>query len=89
MHFATKAHYYDDMIFHTMPKLFNLRKDPFEKYDNDAMFHMAMYKSWVMQPAIGLLTEHLMTFQDYPPRQPAASLNINEAIEKIMKAGNR
>ena len=88
MHFATKDFYYDDMVFHTMPKLFNLRKDPFERYDGDAMFHMFMYKSWVMQPAIGLLAKHLKTFQDYPPRQPAASLNINEAIEKIMKAGN-
>ena len=41
-----------------------------------------------MQPAIGIIGEHLMTFKEFPPRQPAASLNINEAIEKIMKAGN-
>ena len=37
MHFATKptGRYYDDLVQHTMPKLFNLRKDPFEHYDGD------------------------------------------------------
>ncbi len=88
MHFATKERYFDDMVPHTMPKLFNLRKDPFERYDDITMFHQFMEKSWVMQPAIGIIKEHLMTFKEYPPRQPAASLNLNKAIEQIMKAGN-
>jgi arylsulfatase len=89
MHFATKERYFDDMESHTMPQLFNLRKDPFEHYDDITGFHTIMHKSWVMQPAIGLLTEHLQTFQDYPPRQAAASLDINQAINKIMEAGAR
>lgn len=89
MHFATKERYPDDMIFHTTPKLFNLRKDPFEKYDDIIGFHQFMHKSWVIQPAIGILIEHLKTFQEFPPRQPAASLNINEAIDKALKAGNQ
>ena len=88
MHFATKERYFDDMVPHTMPKLFNLRKDPFERYDDITMFHQFMEKSWVMQPAIGIIQEHLMTFKEFPPRQPAASLNLNKAIEQIMKSGN-
>ncbi len=89
MHFATKERYFDDMVQHTMPQLFNLRKDPYEKYDDITGFHLVMAKSWVMQPAIGLLTEHLMTFKDFPPRQASASLDINKAIEKILSAGTR
>ncbi|MBS2100908.1 arylsulfatase [Carboxylicivirga linearis] len=89
MHFATKERYFDDMVTHTMPQLFNLRKDPFEKYDDINGFHLIMQKSWVMQPAIGLLTEHLMTFKEFTPRQAAASLDINKAIDKILKAGAR
>ena len=89
MHFATKERYFDDMIQHTMPQLFNLRKDPFERYDDITGFHLIMEKSWVMQPAIGILNEHLMTFKDYPPRQAAASLDINKAIESILKAKAR
>ncbi|GLB50717.1 arylsulfatase [Neptunitalea sp. Y10] len=89
MHFATKERYFDDMISHTMPQLYNLRKDPFEHYDDITGFHLAMMKSWVMQPAIGMLTDHLQTFAEFPPRQESASLDINKAIEKILMAGSR
>ncbi|MCV9386583.1 arylsulfatase [Reichenbachiella ulvae] len=87
MHFATKERYFDDMVFHTMPQLFNLRKDPFEQYDDIIGFHQIMEKSWVFQPAIGILSEHLATFKEFPPRQAAASLNINEAINKALSTG--
>ncbi len=91
MHFATKPDglYYGDLVFHTMPKLFNLRKDPYEHYDGVTGFHQIMRKSWVMQPAIALLTDHIKTFVEFPPRQEAASLNINEAIEKAKSVSNR
>ncbi|MDI9244259.1 arylsulfatase [Marinobacter sp. CHS3-4] len=84
MHFATKpgGRYYEDLIFHTMPKLFNLRKDPTEHYDGVTGFHQIMRKSWVVQPIIAMLTKHVETFKEFPPRQEAASLNINEAIER-------
>jgi arylsulfatase len=88
MHFATKERYFDDMVFHTMPQLFNLRKDPFEKYDDITGFHQIMEKSWVMQPAINILGEHMSTFVEFPPRQESASLDINKAIEKIQKSSN-
>lgn len=84
MHFATKPNglYYEDMVTHSMPKLFNLRKDPLEHYDGVTGFHQIMRKSWLMQPIISKLTEHVQTFAEFPPRQESASLNINEAIEK-------
>ncbi|MBS3797969.1 arylsulfatase [Pseudoalteromonas sp. BDTF-M6] len=88
MHFASKpgGRYYEDLVTHTMPKLFNLRKDPMEHYDGVTGFHQIMKKSWVFQPAISLLTEHIKTFEKFPPRQEAASLNINEAISKAKSA---
>ncbi len=90
MHFASKptGRYYDDMTTHSMPQLFNLRKDPFEHYDGETGFRQIMRKSWVMQPAIAKLTEHVKTFVEFPPRQEAASLNINEAIDKAKKASS-
>ena len=72
-----------------MPRLFNLRKDPFERYDDITGFHLIMEKSWVMQPAIGILNEHLSTFKEFPPRQAAASLDINKAIDAILQSGAR
>ncbi|RDV25145.1 arylsulfatase [Alteromonas aestuariivivens] len=88
MHFATKpgGRYYEDLVVHTMPKLFNLRKDPMETYDGVTGFHQIMRKSWVFQPAIAILMDHIKTFEKFPPRQEAASLNINEAIKKAQSA---
>jgi arylsulfatase A-like enzyme len=90
MHFATKPNgkYNEDLIKHTMPMLFNLRKDPFEHYDGQVGFEQTMRKSWLVQPAIGILTNHLATFKTFPPRQGAASLDLNEAIEKALKSGS-
>ncbi len=89
MHFATKERYFDDMVTHTMPQLFNLRKDPFEKYDDITGFHLIMKKSWVMQPAIGLLQKHLESFKEFPPRQASASLDVNKAIDAILQSDTR
>ncbi|WNO11436.1 arylsulfatase [Teredinibacter sp. KSP-S5-2] len=89
MHFATKERYFDDMVFHTMPQLFNLRKDPYEHYDDITGFHQIMIKSWVFQPMIALLTDHVKSFSEFPPRQEGASLNINEAIQKAKSMANR
>jgi len=89
MHFATKQRYFDNMVPLTMPQLFNLRKDPFEHYDDIYGFELIMHKSWVFQPAIGALTEHLESFKDFPPRQASASLDINKAIDAILKSDTR
>lgn len=91
IHFASKPDnlYYGDMVQHTMPKLYNLRKDPYEKYDGAIQFDLMMKKSWILQPTIGILKDFLYTFQEFPSRQPAASLNINKAIEQIKMVGNK
>ncbi len=86
MHFATKERYFDDLVKHTTPKLYNLRKDPFERYDDVIGFHTIMMKSWLFQPFLALVREHIASFVDFPPRQEPASLDINEAIKKAQNA---
>jgi arylsulfatase A-like enzyme len=88
IHFATKECYYCDLEEHNMMQVFNLRKDPYEKYDGIVGFHQAMSKSWVMQPIIGVVKDHLMSFKSWPVRQGSASLNINEVIDKMNKVQN-
>lgn len=85
IHVATKECYSCDLIEHNMIQLYNLRKDPYEKYDGKVNFHQAMHKSWVMQPMIGLMKEHFSTFKEFPVRQGAASLDLNKAIDKLQK----
>jgi len=67
-----------------IPKIFNLRRDPFERADENAN----SYWDWVVEhifvlyPAQALAAEQLQTFKDFPPRQDPASFNL----ESVMKA---
>ncbi len=85
MHFANKERYYSNMTQRTMPQLFNLRKDPYEKYDGEYGFDLIMKKSWMLQPAISVLKENLATFKEFPPRQVSASLDVNTAISSSLE----
>jgi arylsulfatase len=68
-----------------LPKLFNLRTDPYERADITSN----TYYDWVMDhvflyvPAQAFVAQFLMTFKDYPQRQKAASFNLDEVMEKL------
>jgi arylsulfatase len=68
-----------------VPKIFNVRSDPFERADFDATF---FYDKWMVDrafllvPAQAIVAEYLKTFEKFPPRQKPASFSIDEALEK-------
>ena len=72
-----------------MPKLFNLRMDPYERADTVS----DQYYDWETKNAYILcVCEHrrslpfLQTFKEYPPSQRSASFSIDQAIEGMMRA---
>jgi arylsulfatase A-like enzyme len=68
-----------------LPKLFNLRSDPFERADEDArMFYEKWFvdRAFVLIPAQAMVGEFLKTFEQFPPRQRPASFSIDQAVEK-------
>ncbi|MCI0365209.1 MAG: arylsulfatase [Phycisphaerales bacterium] len=70
-----------------LPKLFNLRSDPFETADHEGMD----YERWrvehlfVMVPAQEYVGKFLATFRDYPPSQKPGSFSIDQALEALQK----
>lgn len=68
-----------------LPKLFNLRTDPFERGDITSN----TYFDWIFDHAPQVLasqaivTPFLETFKEFPPRQKAASFTIDQALEKM------
>jgi arylsulfatase len=72
-----------------MPKLFNLRTDPFERADitsntyNDWLIH----HGYILLSGSTLVSEFLATFKEFPPRQKAASFTIDQAMEAMERAG--
>jgi arylsulfatase len=71
-----------------IPKIFNLRRDPFERADENSN----TYWDWVldilfvMYPAVSLSAEQLQSFKEFPPRQKPASFNLERVLEKMQEA---
>ena len=68
-----------------VPKIFNLRTDPYERADitSNTYYDWLMDHVFALVPAQAYIGQFLMTFKDYPQRQKAASFNLDEVLEKV------
>jgi arylsulfatase len=68
-----------------VPKLFNLRTDPFERADftSNSYYDWMIDNIYIVLAANFVMSEFLKTFAEFPPRQKAASFTIDQAIAKL------
>jgi arylsulfatase len=70
-----------------LPKLFNLRSDPFETADHEGMD----YNRWrvehlfVMVPAQQYVGRFLATFKEFPPSQRPGSFSLDQVMESLQR----
>jgi arylsulfatase len=71
-----------------LPKLFNLRTDPYERADitSNTYWDWVFTNAALVLAAQGIVSEFLATFRTFPPRQKAASFTIDQAMEKMEAA---
>jgi arylsulfatase A-like enzyme len=71
-----------------VPKLFNLRTDPYEHADvtSNSYYDWLLDHTYLIFAAQVLVTQFLETFQKFPPRQKPASFTIDQALEKMQDA---
>ena len=71
-----------------MPKIFNLRRDPFERADENANSYWDWFLEhvFVIYPMQALAAEQLQSFIEFPPRQKPAAFNLDRILEKAMDA---
>ena len=68
-----------------LPKLFDLRADPYERAD----FTSNTYWDWeisnpsMTQAGVAIVAKYLETYKDFPPSQRPASFTIDQAMEKL------
>ncbi len=68
-----------------LPKLFNLRTDPYERADITSN----TYYDWLIDHQFAFFlgqeaaARHLKTYVAFPPRQKAASFSIDQAVDKL------
>jgi len=68
-----------------VPKLFNLRMDPFERADitSNTYWDWLISNAFLVLAGTTLVGRFLETFREFPPRQKAASFTIDQAMEKM------
>ena len=73
-----------------LPKIFNLRTDPFERADHEAIGYprWRLDRSYVLVPAQTLVGEFLATFQEFPPRQTPSSFTIDQVMAQMSRSGS-
>ncbi len=68
-----------------VPRIYNLRSDPFERASEDATVFYGKWladRMFLLVPTQALVAQFLETFQDFPPRQRPASFSIEDVLEK-------
>jgi arylsulfatase len=71
-----------------LPKIFNLRSDPYERADITSN----TYYDWLISDGAGaflvvqpVVAKFLATFKDYPPSQRPSSFSIDQLVEKMQR----
>jgi len=68
-----------------VPKMFNLRTDPYERADvtSNTYYDWALEHAFLLVPAQAYVANFLGTFKQFPPRQKAASFTVDQVMEKL------
>ncbi|MEL7035060.1 MAG: sulfatase-like hydrolase/transferase [Cyanobacteria bacterium J06592_8] len=69
-----------------VPKLFNLRRDPFEKADKESDYYVdwRFRRIFLLGPIQTAVAGFLQSFVNYPPRQKPASFSINQIVDGVV-----
>jgi arylsulfatase len=81
----------EPMVTLRVPKLFCLRTDPFERAEQEAeMYNMWRFeRAYLLLPAVAYVSQHLATYQEFPPRQKPGSFNLDQVLQKLQDGSNR
>jgi arylsulfatase A-like enzyme len=73
-----------------IPKVFNLRTDPFERADitSNTYWDWMIDRAYLTYAAQFIVKNFLETFKEFPPRMKAASFGIDQVLKKMEQALN-
>jgi arylsulfatase A-like enzyme len=68
-----------------VPKIFNLRTDPFERADitSNTYYDWILDHAWVAVPMQAFVFEMIQSFLEFPPRQKPASFSLEDVLAEL------
>ena len=72
-----------------IPLIEHLRRDPYERAEitSNTYLDWLIDRAYLLVPAQAYVGNFLATFQEYPPRQKAASFSLDQVMEKLTPPG--
>ena len=72
-----------------LPLIFNLRRDPYERSyrTSNTYYDWLLDRAYMLVPAQQYVGNFLATFQEFPPRQKAASFSLEQVMDKLSTPG--
>jgi arylsulfatase len=71
-----------------LPKLVNLRSDPFEEADISGSFYYWKWRAdrvFMLVPAAALVGQYMQTMLEFPPRQRPEHFSVGDVMEKLQR----
>jgi arylsulfatase len=80
----------DPFVTLRVPKIFNLRTDPYERADitSNTYYDWMMDHVYLLVPAQAYVGQFLATFKEFPQRQKADSFNLDSVLRKMQEGGS-
>jgi arylsulfatase len=71
-----------------LPKLFHLRRDPFERADENSNTYWDWFLDhlFVFYFSQAVVDQQIMSFKEFPPRQKPAAFNLDQVLEQLKAA---
>ncbi len=71
-----------------LPKVFNLRTDPYERADvtSNSYYEWFLYHAYILYGAYAVADKFAATFKDFPPVQKPNTFTISDALTKMSDA---
>jgi arylsulfatase A-like enzyme len=68
-----------------VPKMFNLRTDPYERADvtSNTYYDWCLDHAWVAVPMQAFVFNMIQSFVEFPPRQKPASFNLEDVLAEL------
>ncbi|MBE1281781.1 MAG: sulfatase-like hydrolase/transferase [Rhodobacteraceae bacterium] len=83
--YATLRAWMEPFTVLRIPLIFNLRRDPYERSyrTSNTYYDWLLDRAYFLVPAQQFVGQFLATFQEFPPRQKAASFSLDQVMEKM------
>ena len=72
-----------------VPLIYNLRTDPYEyaSITSNTYYDWLLDHAYLLVPAQVYVGNYIQSFKDFPPRQSAASFNLDDVFKKLQESG--